>query len=96
MESLVYALVVPVLGHYPFEEFVAKKATGDLNERLKVIETSLKDKDWLVGTKTTIADLALGSTFNSLFTFALDEKARKAYPNTLRWFGNVTSLPAWK
>lgn len=96
MESLVYALVVPLVGHYPFEEFVSKKATSDLNERLKVIESSLKDKDWLVGTRTTIADIALASTINSLYSFVLDEKARKAYPNTVKWFTNVTSLPAWK
>jgi len=38
VEPLSYGLVVPLLGHYPYEDFVAKKASTDLTERLKVID----------------------------------------------------------
>jgi glutathione S-transferase len=92
----VYALVIPIIGHYPYEEFVHKKGLTDLTERLRVIENSLKDREWLVGTKITIADLSLGSALNSLYTFYLDEKGRKAYPNTLKWFTNLANQAAWK
>jgi glutathione S-transferase len=67
-----------------------------LTERLKVIENALKDKEWLVGSKVTIADIALASTLNSLYSLYLDEKNRKGYPNTMKWFTNVTNIQAWK
>ena len=67
-----------------------KKAHDDgikaVKEAVKVINTQLKDSEWLVGNRLTLADV---TTFNALllpFTLSLDGGFRKAMPAASAWF----------
>ena len=59
----------------PLEAFVAikhmeevcKLANKQLKEQAKVLDTYLKGKDWLVGSKITVADIYLGSSLATAF-----------------------------
>ena len=64
-----------------------------LASALKIIETHLKDRDWLAGDGITIADIACcGYLFYPEgFTFE-----RTDYPNINRWLDAIAAQPGWK
>ena len=64
-----------------FDEGVKKT-----KEAVKILNTQLQGKQWIVGNRLTLADIV---TFNALliaFTFVLDGGFRKAMPNAAAWF----------
>jgi glutathione S-transferase len=58
----------------------------------QVLESHLKDKEWLVGKQVTLADFAVGS-FQAMAEMADYPMAN--YPEIKRWYSNVENLPAW-
>ena len=73
-----------------------KKAHDDglkaVKEAVKVLNTQLGDRDWLVGDRMTLADII---TFNALlipFTLSLDGGFRKAMPVASAWFLRMSKL----
>lgn len=60
---------------------------------LKVLETFLEGRDWLVGSGPTIADIANCGYLYYPEPFGFD---RKAYPNINRWLDGIAALPSWK
>ena len=64
-----------------------------LKDAVKVLNTRLSDRSWLVGDKLTLADIV---AFNALlipFTFAFDGGFRKAMPKAAEWFLKMSKLP---
>jgi glutathione S-transferase len=57
------------------------------------LEGELQDKDFLLGTEPTIADIAC-----SAYLFWLDQAgiAHAEYPAIAAWLGRIASLPGWR
>jgi translation elongation factor EF-1beta len=69
-------------------------AVKGIKEQMKMINTHLEGKTWLVGGRLTLADIAC---FNSLivpFAFVLDAGFRKAMPFVSAWFERVAHQSA--
>lgn len=49
----------------------------------------------MVGSKLTIADIALVSVLANAFRWLFEEKYRKSIPNVTRWFESIVDTPAF-
>ncbi len=67
--------------------------TGRFHSALKVLDTALEGKDWLVGDRLTIADIACCGYLFYPEPFGFD---RKAYPNIDLWLTRISEAPGWK
>ena len=87
-----HEVVLPILGvGRPVDNKAFTEGVKKLKEQAKVLENYLKGKDWLVGSKMTVADIYLGSSIATAFQLALDAGFRKAMPNLSKWFVKFTS-----
>jgi len=64
-------------------------------EQAKVLDTYLKGKEFLVGSKITLADLYLANSMTLSFQTLFDAGFRKAMPNLAKWFETISSTPAF-
>lgn len=87
-----HEVVLPILGvGKPVDNKTFTDGLKKLKEQAKVLDTYLKGKEWLVGSKMTIADIYLGSSIATAFQLVLDAGFRKAMPNLAKWFERFTS-----
>jgi glutathione S-transferase len=68
-------------------------ALKDVKEQLKILNDALAGKDFLVGNRFTIADMAVWVSLFMPFTLSLDAGFRKAMPHVSAWFERVSKLP---
>ena len=64
-----------------------------LNSALKVLDSCLEGRDWLVGDQLTIADISCAGYLFYEEPFQFD---RTAYPNIDRWLDRIAAQPGWK
>lgn len=64
-----------------------------LRAALKVLESHLEGRDWVVGQGPTIADFSCCSYLFYPEPFGFD---RKDWPNIDAWLGRIADLPGWK
>jgi len=79
-------------GVYNLEDF--NNAVKGIKEQVKILNTHLEGKKWLVGDSITLADV---SNFVSLiypFSFVLDGGFRKAMPHASAWFQRLSQEAA--
>jgi elongation factor 1-gamma len=79
---------------YNTEDF--NNGVKGIKEQVKILNTHLDGKKWLVGDSITLADV---SNFVSLiipFAFVLDGGFRKAMPHVSAWFQRVSQESAVK
>lgn len=76
----------PLRGKQPYNKEIYEKAVESLKEMLKIVEDILKTTQYLVGSTITIADIFLVQNLSFLFRFAFDEKARKPFPNLVKYY----------
>eukprot|EP00976_Prorocentrum_cordatum_P107631 1194676-Prorocentrum_minimum.AAC.3 len=88
--STVYAM----MGYYPYDKAQSNKALEALDERLRVMETSLSGKTFLVGDSLTLADVCGAFTFLAFYTNILNAEAMQPFPSVLKWLQTVYALPA--
>lgn len=81
----------------------AKFETAEYNNTLNKVKAeaialngALKGKKFLVGDKTTLADLVCAWTLMPAFQLVLDAGFRKGKAEVSAWFESVTSLPEFK
>lgn len=76
-------------GETPVTEFLHQRAEG----AFKVLEAHLKDRDYVVANRPTIADLSL-----SAYLFFGDEIGISfaPYPAVVAWLDRLKALPGWK
>lgn len=65
----------------------------NLKEFLRIMNTHLQGKQYLVGNNLTVADLTAAINLTIPFQVALDPGFRKAMPNVTSWFERIISLP---
>ena len=87
------ALVYPLLGFFPYDAAVYKKAKADLVKNLTILNSILLTKTFLVGDRITAADIKLACTLFYAFKMVLDAEQRKPFPNVTRWFSTVINQP---
>lgn len=64
-----------------------------LGELAPILDAQLSGKQWVLGDRLTLADLALATPLS------VTESAKiplKSYKNMMAWFGRVQELDAWK
>lgn len=83
----------PVIGYMPHNDAAVAKAKADLAKGLKVLETHLLDKTYLVGDKITLADIAVASALVYPMKLVCDGEYRKAFPCVCRWFMTCVNQP---
>lgn len=67
--------------------------TGRAKAALKVLEGELTQRDWLVGSDVTMADLSCCAYLYYPEPFGFD---RDAFPAISRWLDRIADLPGWK
>ncbi|MBU2935908.1 MULTISPECIES: glutathione S-transferase family protein [Pacificibacter] len=67
--------------------------TGRVMAALKVLDTALEGRDWLVGDDVTIADIACCGYLFYPEPFGFK---RADWANIDRWLGHIEELPGWK
>lgn len=66
---------------------------GRMLSALKVLDTHLEDRDWLVGDSLTCADIACCGYLYYPEPFGF---ARETYPNLDAWLTRLSETPGWK
>ncbi|HBZ45505.1 MAG TPA: glutathione S-transferase [Maritimibacter sp.] len=66
---------------------------GRVKGALNVLESELTQRDWLVGSDVTMADLSCCSYLYYPEPFGFD---RDDYPAISRWLDRIADLPGWK
>lgn len=66
---------------------------GRVKAALKVLDSALDGRDWLVGSTPTAADFSCCAYLFYPEPFGFD---RDAYPNIDRWLDGIAALPGWK
>ena len=66
---------------------------GRLKAAYAVLDAHLADRDWIVGTSITNADISCCGYLFYPEPFGFD---RNEWPNIDRWLGNIQDLPGWR
>jgi elongation factor 1-gamma len=95
LEPAILQLLLPIQGWIQFCKEKSKRAWNDTTASLKILDNHLKNNSYVVGSKLTIADIALVSLLVNAFRFLFEEKFRKSIPNVTRWFELIIETPAF-
>lgn len=68
-------------------------ALKEVKEQLKLLNNALNLKEFLVGNRFTLADVAVFVALYIPFTMSLDAGFRKAMPHVSAWFERVAKRP---
>lgn len=80
-----YKIAYNVFGiQYDTEAF--NNAVKGIKEQVKILNTHLEGKQWLVGNSITLADVSQFTSLVVPFSFVLDGGFRKAMPHASAWF----------
>ncbi len=86
-------LLKPMLGSGETDEGRVRDALTTFDRFARVLEQRLTGKDYIVGGRLTVADLAIACALT--YTAALGVSL-EPYPNLRSWFSRIRELPAWK
>ena len=70
-----------------------KWLSGRAQAALKTLDAHLQDRDWIVGTGPTLADIACCGYLYYPEPFGFD---RNQFPAISRWLDRIAALPGWK
>lgn len=86
----------PVLGYMAYEPTEWKKAVEELLVKLKVYDTILQPKTYLVGETITLADILFSRLLCRVFDMILEPKDRKNFVNLTRWYVTIANQPNFR
>ncbi|KAF2808875.1 glutathione S-transferase II [Mytilinidion resinicola] len=81
-----------------FDSLVMERYTNEVRRFLRLLDSCLDGKQWLVGNKCTLADLAF-APWNSMVGTLLSVSAEQKFdefPSVKRWNERMPSRPSWK
>jgi glutathione S-transferase len=93
IERPVLALMLNQLGMRPLDAESLAQHRKDLDRPLTVLETQLKDQDWIMGGRFTVADLNVAAVMCWAKTAKLDLSAT---PRVADWLRRCMARPAFK
>ena len=83
-------IIYPIFGWKEFNKDLSNKENGKLNDYIKILESELTNKDYIVGNRLTLADIVLFRYLRFFMIFQFPEgKRNKLMPNITRWFENI-------
>jgi len=88
--------VYPILGLIPNNVQAVKKAQGDIRKMLKILNTHLLLRTFLVGNRVSLADIVVSMSLYYLYQKVFDAEFRKPYGNVTRWFMTVVHQPEFQ
>jgi len=80
-----------IMGYRSVDQETYNNATKGLRDSLKVAETQLTGREYLVGAGLTVADIAIAHFVQLLFQLVLETNQRKQFPNLVAWFERVSA-----
>lgn len=90
----VFKVLGPILGFMPTSEEEFKEHSKKLKDYLMTLDALLKDKEYFVGDKLSLADVYIAVSLNLIMALAVDAGFRKAIPNLTTWYGKVRANEA--
>ena len=80
-------IVYPLFGWKPYCKEAANKANDRLKEFMRTLDTQVKDKEFIMGAKLTLADVTLFRELKYFFQLVFPKGLRdKVFPNVTKWF----------
>lgn len=90
-----HKVFVAIFGFSALSEEASKESTKKLKDYVRNLDERLKDKEYFVGDKLTLADVYVAVSLNYLMATFLDAGFRKAIPNVMKWYENVRNQEAF-
>lgn len=78
-----------LLGYAEIDEEVFKDSMKKYKDYLRTLDEQIKDREFFVGDKLTLADVYIVSQLNIPFAVAIDSGFRKVVPNLTAWYEKV-------
>merc|ERR1711990_85084 len=88
--------VFPTMGIMQFNKNATDRAKEDIKAALKTLNDHLLTRTYLVGERVTLADITVACTLLNLYKMVMDNKFRKGYAHTNRWFNTIVNQPEFK
>ena len=83
-------IVYPLFGWKPYCKDSANKANERLKEFMRTLDAQLKDKEFVMGSKLTLADVTLFRELKYFFQLVFPKGLRdKVFPNVTKWFQKI-------
>ena len=80
-------IVYPIFGYKNYCKESADKANNRLKEFMRTLDAHLKDKDFVMGSRLTLADVTLFRELKYFFQLVFPKGLRdKLFPNATKWF----------
>ena len=80
-------IVYPIFGWKNYCKESADKANNRLKEFMRTLDAHLKDKDFMMGSRLTLADVTLFRELKYFFQLVFPKGLRdKVFPNATKWF----------
>jgi len=87
--------VLPVKGVLEFNGKAYAEARNEMSNILSYLNNHLKQNNYLVGDRVTLADIAVGAALVEPYQELFEPKFRNAYENVNRWFGKLVAEKQW-
>jgi elongation factor 1-gamma len=88
--------VFPVLGYLEDRPELTEKSVEELRAALKIVESHLAARTFLVGERITLADIVLACALFYPMKLVLDPEFRAPFPHLVRWFNTCVNQPQFK
>ena len=94
--SRMAAWVRPLVGYMPYSKEAVIAAQEGTARAITIFEDHLKDHEYLVADRLTLADLMCTGLVSFGFAKIFDQEWRVKFPRFTKWFILVTNLPIYK
>lgn len=91
--SNVNLVTAAIGGSAKVDEASFNNSLKKIKDDVRILNTVLNGKTWLVGNKVTLADIYVGCVLTPAFQLVLDAGFRKGHANVAKWFESFTALP---
>jgi len=96
LEDEVGAMVVQILGREPYNKEKFETAKANVTKYFGILNSHLEGREWIVGKRTTLADIILFCSLARGLANAFDHEFLKAFPNVSAWAQRCTEQPQFK
>jgi len=88
--------VFPTMGIMAYNKQNTERAKEDVKAMLKVLDTHLETRTYLVGERITLADICVSCNLLLLYQHVLEPSFIESFVNTNRWFTTLVNQPQFK
>ena len=80
-------IIYPIFGWKQYDKEMANRANEQIKEYMRTLDAQVKDKEFVMGSKLTLADVALFRELKYFFQLVFPKGLRdKVFPNATKWF----------